>query len=579
MTPPHLLGPRLAAGLLTPAALAVVLVTSPPAVAVSALPDLTVEGRTARLWTQLAVVAAVLVLSGLAVTGAWWGRRSQDARAAVGSAVLAFSWACLTPAVWAEGPVGRGLSTVSAALLVPALLHLATASDGTVPNGRRTRTRLLAAAYATFGVLAALYVLSRDPFLDPECVAHCSSVDPVVASPGLADLALLLLRGAGLAAGVSVVVLCAAALVAHRGPPLALVLGAAAGVVEMMWAVTPLTAAVLGPLLPVRALVHAALGLVVLSELLAGARRRGVLRRMAEEILDVIPPRRAVDVIAARLRDPEVRLDFFVPGEDGWVDAAGTLVRDRVDAPGAQVVVLRREGRPVARLHTAARDVAARDVEEVLGPAPLLAIESERTAAELRLRLRQLREARRHAVEVSDSARRRAERDLHDGAQHLLLAATFALQEAVQAARAHGEPGRAEALSGAVDEVAEAAAELRRVAHGIYPVLLGDAGLVRALEGLALAAPVPVTVDATAVPRWAAPVELTVYAAALRAVESAGASPVRVRLSHDGATAFLDVRGAGLDETGARGLRDRVLALGGTMDVVDSTLRLELPCA
>ena len=52
-----------------------------------------------------------------------------------------------------------------------------------------------------------------------------------------------------------------------------------------------------------------------------------------------------------------------------------------------------------------------------------LAIDNERLKADLRARLQELRVSRLRIVEATDAARRRIERDLHDGAQQQLVGA------------------------------------------------------------------------------------------------------------------------------------------------------------
>ena len=135
---------------------------------------------------------------------------------------------------------------------------------------------------------------------------------------------------------------------------------------------------------------------------------------MAEEIIEVTPPASTLDVLIRRLRDPGARLAFRARRERLGGPPRGEGRRLRGLARCAEHR-RRREGRAIARISTTAPDLDAADLEEVLGPATLLAMESERTDAELQLRLRQLTDARREEVEASDDARRHAERDLHDG--------------------------------------------------------------------------------------------------------------------------------------------------------------------
>jgi signal transduction histidine kinase len=412
-------------------------------------------------------------------------------------------------------------------------------------------------------------------------------VTPLVASPWLAGATAAGLRFAAVVlALVAVAVSLTAALrrlTATSRVPLLLAAGCAA--IELAWALVPGARAVIGPfrldvpyLLQVRATAHAAMGAALLTILVVHARRRAAFRRLAREITEVTPPDSIREVVAARLRDPQTQLAFHIPEEGVWVDELGERVEDPTNETLAHTATLRREGRVVAQIRLGTPSAAPRDLEEVLGPATLLALEAERTRVEQLLRLRVLRETRRHVVEATDAARRRAERDLHDGAQHLLLAATFALQDGLQRARESGDEARAHRLERALDEVRGAAGELRRVAHGIYPVLLGDAGLVPALEGLARSSPVPTTVDATPVPRFDASGELTAYRAAALATRSRGTGPLHIAVACDDSTLRMTLHGAVLDADATQSMSDRVLALGGTMESVDSTLNLELPC-
>ena len=567
---------RTTAGLFATSAVVTTLVTAPLAGAGPFIAPMPGEG-VARAVAQLTITGTVLVLTGVAVVAGWWGRRPADTGTAVGAAVLAFAWASLFPAVWAVDTWVGGVALVAAAMVPPALLHVSTSLEGGETASRQGRAALVAGGYGIIGILALIHVLSYNPFLDPGCVVRCASVRPVIPSQEIADATAWGLRIAGAFLGLAVAMLGVRAL-RRPGSSTTWLPVAACGAVEVAWALTPPPEAALGPLLPVRGVTQTVLGLAVLAALMRRLRRHAVLCRMAEEIIEVSPPGSTLDVLIRRLGDPGARLAFHVPGEKAWVNARGARVDELVASPGAQSIVVRREGRAIARISTTAPDLDAADLEEVLGPATLLAMESERTDAELQLRLRQLTDARRQVVEASDDARRHAERDLHDGAQHLLLAATFALQDAVKLANDRREQARTTTLTAMVGEVREAAAELRHLAHGIYPVLLGDAGLVPALEGLARTSVVPVALDASAVPRLAAPIELTVYAAVASATQAASSSPLHLRLTHDGTSVSLAVDGAGLNDAATEAISDRVLALGGTMSVVDQSLRMELPC-
>jgi len=128
-------------------------------------------------------------------------------------------------------------------------------------------------------------------------------------------------------------------------------------------------------------------------------------------------------------------------------------------------------------------------------------------------------------------------------------------------------------------ETTAALEDLRDLARGIYPPLLADKGLVTALESQARKAAVPVAVDGDGVDRFERDVEASVYFCVLEALNNvakyANASHVDVRLSNGDGRLTFEVRddGAGFEATttgygtGLRGMRDRLEALGGTLEV------------
>ncbi len=114
---------------------------------------------------------------------------------------------------------------------------------------------------------------------------------------------------------------------------------------------------------------------------------------------------------------------------------------------------------------------------------------SERHRAEADLRASRLR-----IVAAADEARRRIERDLHDGAQQLLVGVALTLRLA--RAKLEQQPElSADLLDEALADLATATAELRELARGIHPAVLTEGGLQPALAGLAGRVPVPVTIE------------------------------------------------------------------------------------
>jgi PAS domain S-box-containing protein len=123
---------------------------------------------------------------------------------------------------------------------------------------------------------------------------------------------------------------------------------------------------------------------------------------------------------------------------------------------------------------------------------------------------RELRASRARIVEAADTERRRLERNLHDGAQQRLVAASLLLRLA--AGRIESDPaGTGEALEHIFNELGLALSELREIARGLHPAVLTDGGLAMAIEALAARAPVPVTIGDIPPQRLPEAVEVAAY--------------------------------------------------------------------
>ena len=103
----------------------------------------------------------------------------------------------------------------------------------------------------------------------------------------------------------------------------------------------------------------------------------------------------------------------------------------------------------------------------------------------------ELQASRTRIVEAGDAARRRLERDLHDGAQQRFVSASLLLRLAQRKA----DPALQAELERVGAELQAGLAELRELAHGIHPAVLSDRGLRAAVDTLAARASFPVTVD------------------------------------------------------------------------------------
>jgi PAS domain S-box-containing protein len=187
----------------------------------------------------------------------------------------------------------------------------------------------------------------------------------------------------------------------------------------------------------------------------------------------------------------------------------------------------------------------------------------------------ELRASRARIVEAADEARRRLERNLHDGAQQRLVSVSVALTLAQ--ARIRGHPAEAERiLRGACAELALSLEELRELARGLHPAVLTDHGLAPALEALAARAPLPIelAVEEVVLPRAIEAAAYYVVAEALTNVAKyASASAAHVSITLAGAHAVIEVADDGVGGaepargSGLRGLSDRLDALDGRLEI------------
>jgi PAS domain S-box-containing protein len=207
---------------------------------------------------------------------------------------------------------------------------------------------------------------------------------------------------------------------------------------------------------------------------------------------------------------------------------------------------------------------------------------TERTQAE-----QELRASRARLVAVADAERRRIQRNLHDGAQQRLTSSLLSLGRVRASSDEH-----AALLARGVAELASGLEEIRELAGGLHPSMLTERGLVAALEALALRAPVPIELDATADRRLPEAVEAAAYYVVAEALANthkhAEARRVQVTVTADARRLVVvvaddGVGGADINGAGLRGLTDRIQALDGRLTVQSprgggTRLRAEIPC-
>jgi signal transduction histidine kinase len=295
-------------------------------------------------------------------------------------------------------------------------------------------------------------------------------------------------------------------------------------------------------------------------------------------------PEEIEQVLREAVADPGLALGFRLPGTDGNVDLNG----DPMPEDG-ECLPIRLYGEEVGVV-TIGSPASRTRLPELLTIGGL-ALEIVRLRVELRQQLDEVAASRARIALAADDERRRIERDLHDGHQQRLVSIGLSLRHA-QHALGGSAPNAHALIQRAVDEITQSIEDLRELARGLRPAQL-DAGLTPALRELARRAPLRVDVHAST-GRFPAEIEAAAYFTACEgvtnAVKHSGASQVTLRARwEEGQLVVLvsdnGVGGAALGlGTGLTGLRDRVTAHGGTLDIASSrgegtTLTAVFPCA
>jgi len=311
---------------------------------------------------------------------------------------------------------------------------------------------------------------------------------------------------------------------------------------------------------------------IVRSRLFAGAALQELALRLRRET----GPADVRDILAETLEDPTLEVAYWLPDTPGrWVDPAGRNVL-LPSGDARTVTEVREDDRRIAAF---VHDPALREQRafvEAAGSFALSALENQRLKAQVDASLEDLRHSRARIQAAADSERRRIERDLHDGAQQRLVALRVRLELAAETVRDDPEGG-ARALRKLGRETEDVLADVRSLAHGIYPPLLADLGLEDAVRAIARRATVPVRVTTRDLRRYPSEVETAVYFCCLEALQNVakhapGARAVSLTVVDDGSLRFEArddgpglVPGRAPTGQGLTNMRDRLAAVGGEL--------------
>jgi signal transduction histidine kinase len=316
----------------------------------------------------------------------------------------------------------------------------------------------------------------------------------------------------------------------------------------------------------------------VAALLLAQAYAGWALAAMARE-LGSGPSVTVVERLVRRvLDDPNARLAFWLPRLGEYSDYHG---RRMTLAAEDETRTWRAFGYKGETMLAIVHDpVLSEDPElvEAVGAAAMIAIENRRLQQDLLASIDALRSSQRRLVLAGATERRKIERDLHDSTQQRLVAIRIQLELAREQSTTSNELRTRLAALG--EQVEEALDELRLVAHGIYPRLLADEGLVAALREAARRASVPVELDLHEVGRLSEEQETAVYYCCLEALQNVGKHAgddvtASLRLRREGRTLRFSIADDGRGFTvrrdhagmGLTSMSDRIAAVGGSVIV------------
>jgi signal transduction histidine kinase len=320
-----------------------------------------------------------------------------------------------------------------------------------------------------------------------------------------------------------------------------------------------------------------AIPIAVVGVMLRSRLARAGVADLVVELGQTPTPARLRDALANALGDPSLRVAWWDPARDVFVDSAGDVTDLPNDGAGQAVTILERDGVPEAAIIHDAALLEEPGLMASVASAMRLAVANDRLSSEVEAQLEEVRASRARIVEAGDRERRRVERDLHDGAQQRLVSLSLELQVARRALGDDGDPAVRRSLERAADEALAALAELRDLALGIHPLILTESGLGAAVESLADRTSVAVEVD-VGDERFPPAVEGAAYFVISEALTNvtkyaqASKATVRVKGLDDHLTIEVDDDGIGGADprvgSGLRGLSDRLAALDGTITVV-----------
>jgi signal transduction histidine kinase len=283
--------------------------------------------------------------------------------------------------------------------------------------------------------------------------------------------------------------------------------------------------------------------------------------------------------LARTLHDSSLRVYWWDEALRTFQTSDGEPVPDDgpEQRPGRSTLAIDSDQGPIALIE---HDVALSQDDRLLdavSSALLLSVDNDRLRVRLEHTIQELRESRLRIVEEGYLARRRLERDLHDGSQQQLVSLAISLRIAIAKAESRGDDELAADLQRASTQLADALRELRELARGIHPTVLTDGDLRSAIDELGMRGHLPVEVHVDLSERLPDVVEETIYYCVseclANAAKHSGARNCSVVVTRADSTVTVVVKddgqgGAKIEPGGGlEGLRDRVETVSGRAEV------------
>ena len=310
---------------------------------------------------------------------------------------------------------------------------------------------------------------------------------------------------------------------------------------------------------------------LIASEMLTASSLRTVIRQ-----LDSGSRLNEEATLADALSDPDIKLAFWIPASDQFVDADGTRVSVPTENSGRVMTEFRRGGELIGGIISGVAIGQHPELLEAAARVLSIAVDKRRIEGDLKTTREYLSSSRAESASTTENQRRRIERDLHDSLQQELLAVDMRVQVARNLTQ---DVALRDRLTGISGDLALARQNVRDIARGLQPANVLAQGLTPPLAEAAQRAPIPVVFRSRGVGRYPSDVEEAIYFCCLEALQNAekhsgqDANVTIDIIGSDDALSFT-VRdsGRGFDQTraqgqGLRNMFERMNGIGGWLSI------------